>query len=194
MQPIPPPPCHPAYPVVPPGRPFHLVAGRPRKVSLLVEAVNASGRRAAMLRALSETPMENMPRLKAQMLDDQEVGKKPNYCSAGVVCCAARVRCLSTWRDVNPHTAVPRRPARFLLLPREVREVGPCPPNRALIFGLILLCVWVRVLFSCFFFVFFPCVCCVSGLFRGWRRPRAWNVRRARGRWSHGLMLACVPR
>lgn len=105
-----------------------------------------------MLRALSETPMENVPRLKAQMLDDQEVGKPPNYCSAGVVCCAARVRSLSTWRDVIPHTAVPRRSARFLLLPREVREVGPCPPNRALIFGLFLLCVCARacVVLLCF--------------------------------------------
>ncbi|CAM9743409.1 unnamed protein product, partial [Ectocarpus fasciculatus] len=44
-----------------------------RQVSYLVEAVNASGRRAAMLRALSEAPLEALPRLGAQMQADEEL-------------------------------------------------------------------------------------------------------------------------
>ncbi|CAN0236753.1 unnamed protein product, partial [Scytosiphon promiscuus] len=43
-----------------------------RQISYLVEAVNTSGRRAAMLRALAESPLESVPRLEAQMLADEE--------------------------------------------------------------------------------------------------------------------------
>ena len=59
-----------------PPSPFHVVSlfrGIMHKISYLVEAVNSSGRRAAMLRALSEDPMEVVPRLEAQMLADEEV-------------------------------------------------------------------------------------------------------------------------
>lgn len=48
----------------------------PVQICYLVEAVNASGRRAAMLRALSEDPMAVVPRLEAQMLADEEVPRK----------------------------------------------------------------------------------------------------------------------
>lgn len=42
-----------------------------------MEAVNSSGRRAAMLRALSENPMEVVPKLEAQILADEEVSTVP---------------------------------------------------------------------------------------------------------------------
>ncbi|CAM9301244.1 unnamed protein product, partial [Hapterophycus canaliculatus] len=44
-----------------------------RQISYLVEAANSSGRRAAMLRALAESPLDSVPRLEAQMLADEEV-------------------------------------------------------------------------------------------------------------------------
>lgn len=43
------------------------------QIAFLVEAVNTSGKRAALLRELSEDPMAVVPRLEMQMLADQQV-------------------------------------------------------------------------------------------------------------------------
>lgn len=43
------------------------------QISFLVQAVNASGRKAEILRALSESPTETVPRLSAQILADEKV-------------------------------------------------------------------------------------------------------------------------
>lgn len=42
------------------------------QIEYLADAANASGRRAAMLRELSEEPLTVVPRLEAQLLADEE--------------------------------------------------------------------------------------------------------------------------
>lgn len=55
------------------GRPWLVCRNRREQIAYIVEAVNASESRAAMLRGLSEDPIEAVPRLEAQLQAFKEV-------------------------------------------------------------------------------------------------------------------------